>query len=143
MTSDIRPETMPEPDRAAPDDAQAYLPGGEPYPTPILPDSEVAELEERTAAQVITVRDAQALHIANLGNDKIPHFLTTAEGVEQCGGCGKPWPCPTWVDQINPQAVAASDDQAGAEPLYSAEEISAAELLGVTAAEVREMVRKR
>lgn len=143
MTRDIRPDTMPDPEPASADNAQAYLPGGEQYPTPILPPAEVAELEQLTAEQVITVRDAQALNIANLGTDNIPHFLATIDGVEQCGGCAKPWPCPVWTSEIHPQAVVASDDQASADPLYTAEEISAAELLGLTAAEVRELVKRR
>lgn len=119
-----------------------FAPSTEPYALPELRPSEVAELEQVTAEQVVTVRDAQSLIIANLGNDNLPHHLVTADGVEQCGGCAQPWPCRTWVEQIHPQAVAASDTRPAEAP-YTAAEVAMAEELGITAAEVREMVRKR
>jgi hypothetical protein len=120
-----------------------YLPDGEPYPTPTLSAQDALELEEATAQQVATVRDERSLVIANLGNDNVPHFLTTVDGAEQCGGCTQAWPCPAWVQEINPQAVEASSDRANPELVYTAEEIAAADLLGVTAAEVRELVKRR
>jgi hypothetical protein len=123
-------------------DAGAYLPDGGQYPLPELSDAEATALEERTAAQVLTVRDELSLTIANLGADQVAHFIANVDGREVCGGDGEPWPCQAWIDEVQPAAVQASADTP-APVTYSAAEVAMAEELGITAAEVRERMRAR
>jgi hypothetical protein len=36
-----------------------------------------------------------------------PHFIRNVDGVELCGQCAQPWPCPQYV-QDHPEALASS-----------------------------------
>lgn len=115
--------------------------GTEPYPLPDLADAveqaeTAAQAERETAEQVITVRDQQSLTIANMATNG-PHFLVNVEGAELCGGCGKPFPCPTWTGEIEPRNLAESSGH----PVPDEDKARAvAELLGVPVEQARQIV---
>lgn len=123
------------------DDTEAF-PEDRPYPPlDLVAEGELLELEQLTADQVATVRDERSMLIANLGVDKLPHFLTNVEGVEHCGIDSEPWPCTAWRTQVDPAAVIESSG-VPAEAPFTPGEVAAAEALGITAAEVRERMAR-
>lgn len=114
---------------------------GEPYDVPDPAVSaelaEAAEIEQRVAEQVATVRDEQSLAIANMGQNGVHHFLVNVEGAELCGSCGTPFPCEKWTGEIDPRNAAASAGQ----PVPDEDKARAvAELLGVDMDKARQIV---
>lgn len=111
---------------------------GTPYELPDLGElARIHEAEERVTQQVATVRDEQALNIANLAQDGAAHFLVNKEGQELCGSCGRPFPCPSWRDEIEPRNLAASSGQ----PVPDEDKAqSVAALLGVSMERARQIV---
>lgn len=118
-------------------DETAGGPQSEPYPALTPEQEQAAQTEREVAEQVVTVRGEQALNIANMGQDGAPHFLVNVEGKEVCGSCGKPFPCPSWVDDIGPANEAASAGQAVPDEDKAR---AVAELLGVPIEQARQMV---
>lgn len=115
--------------------------GGEPYATPdpalMVELAEAAEIEERVAEQVATVRDEQSLKIANMARDGINHFLVNVEGQELCGSCGTPFPCEKWTGEIEPRNLAESSGH----PVPDEDKAHAvAELLNVPLEQARQIV---
>lgn len=106
-------------------------------PNPVMAAELVAEIEQRTAEQVTTVRDEQSLRIANTGQGGVHHFLVNVEGQELCGSCGTPFPCEKWTGEIEPRNLAESAGQ----PVPDEDKARAlAELLGVPVERAREIV---
>jgi hypothetical protein len=122
-------------------DPSTYLPDGDPYPLPqLITEEELRELlglEDDTATAVATVRDDRAQLIANLGMDKLPHFLVNQEGVELCGSDLEPWPCTAWTMEVNPAAITESAGVPQEEKPYTAAEVAMAEEMGIPVAELR------
>jgi hypothetical protein len=108
-----------------------------PDPAVMAELAEAQEAEQRTAQQVVTVRDEQSLNIANMAQDGAAHFLVNVEGREVCGACGKPFPCPTWTEEIEPRNTAESSGQ----PVPDEDKAQAvAALLGISMEQARQMV---
>lgn len=103
-----------------------------------VPDlKKIARAEEETREAMATVRDQASLNIANLATDGLHHFLANINGAELCGGCGDPFPCSTWTDDIEPRNQAWSSGG----PVPGEDKARAiAELLGVDIEKARQIV---
>lgn len=99
--------------------------------------ADAREVEEQVAQQIVTVRDEQALNVANLAQDGAAHFLVSQDGRELCGSCGRPFPCPSWLGEIEPRNLAASSGQ----PVPDEDKARViAELLSIDIERARQMV---
>lgn len=122
-------ETAPQAERAMQYDV--------PDPQAVAELAAAQEHEQKVADEIVTVRDEQSLHIANLATDNVSHFLIHQAGQELCGGCGEPFPCSKWVDEIGPRNLAQSSGQ----PVPDEDKARAvATLLGVSMDEARQIV---
>lgn len=122
-------EEVPEAAAAEPVDA----PTGE----QLAEMAEAIEIQEAVAERVATVRDEQALRIANMGQDGVHHFLLNVEGRELCGSCGTPFPCAKWTDEIGP----ANEADSSGRPVADEDKARAvAELLGMPIEQARQVV---
>lgn len=96
-------------------DAPGFDPGTVPYAVPdpvaMAELSAAIEMERQVADQVATVRDEQSQKIANMGLDGAPHFLINKDGQELCGSCGAPFPCGTWIEDVQARNLADSSGQ--------------------------------
>lgn len=122
-------------------DETGFDPGTVPYsvPDPVAMAELAAaiEMEQQVADQVATVRDEQSQAIANMGLDGAPHFLVNVEGQELCGFCGAPFPCGTWIEDVQARNLADSSGQ----PVPEEDRVRAVmELLQVDEARARQIL---